>query len=167
MERPKLIPHLKNADKALNIAAFIALAVLWAQASSAYFHLPDVVPTHFNFKGEADAFGSPDSIFIGPAIGSVLFVLMTILLRYPYKMSYNVTITPENAAFHYATASRMIRYLRFSIMLLFIGIEYVTIHTAHNPEFEIGGWFIAVIMVFIHFPVFFFMIKMSSHGETK
>jgi len=167
MERPKFIPQLKNADKALNIAAFIALAMLWAMTTAAYGHLPDVIPTHFNFRGEADAFGSPGSIFTGAAIGSALFLLMTILLRYPYKMNYNVTITAENAAFHYATASRMIRYLRFSIMLLFIGIEYVTIYTARNPEFEIGGWFIAIIMVMIHFPVFFFLIKMSSHGESK
>src|SRR5687768_6412614 len=98
MEKPKFTPPLKNADWALNIAAFASLAVLWVMSAAAYGNLPDVIPTHFNFKGEADAFGSPVSIFTGAAIGSALFLLMSILLRYPYKMNYTVTITPENAA---------------------------------------------------------------------
>jgi uncharacterized membrane protein len=56
----KSIPNL--------LIAIVLLAIPFGYAAYVYSSLPETIPTHFNFKGEADGFGGKDSIFLGPAI---------------------------------------------------------------------------------------------------
>jgi len=44
------------------------IALPFAYAFYLYPSLPASIPIHFNIKGEADGWGSPESIFLGPAI---------------------------------------------------------------------------------------------------
>lgn len=44
------------------------IALPFAYALYLYPSLPASIPIHFNIKGEADGWGSPESIFLGPAI---------------------------------------------------------------------------------------------------
>ena len=50
------------------ILALVLLAIPFGYAAYIYPSLPETIPTHFNFKGEADGFGGKDSIFLGPGI---------------------------------------------------------------------------------------------------
>ena len=43
-------------------------------------HLPSRIPTHFNIEGEADAWGGPSSIFIGPGIMGAVSIFVYILM---------------------------------------------------------------------------------------
>ncbi len=53
----------------------------FAYSALIYPQLPSQIPTHFNIEGKPDAWGGPESIFIGPGImGAVslfVYVLMT------------------------------------------------------------------------------------------
>jgi uncharacterized membrane protein len=44
------------------------IALPFGYAFYLYPSLPNSIPIHFNIKGEADGWGSPESIFLGPAI---------------------------------------------------------------------------------------------------
>lgn len=48
--------------------ALILIAIPFGYAAYIYSSLPETIPTHFNYKGEADGFGGKDSIFLGPGI---------------------------------------------------------------------------------------------------
>ena len=50
------------------ILALVLLAIPFGYAAYIYPSLPETIPTHFNYKGEADGFGGKDSIFLGPGI---------------------------------------------------------------------------------------------------
>lgn len=50
------------------LAALVILAIPFAYAAFIYPTLPQTIPTHFNMKGEADAFGERSTIFLGPGI---------------------------------------------------------------------------------------------------
>jgi uncharacterized membrane protein len=58
---------MKNSVTYLLIA-IVLLAIPFGYAAYLYPSLPEIIPTHFNIKGEADGFGGKDSIFIGPGI---------------------------------------------------------------------------------------------------
>ena len=60
--------------------ALVLLAIPFAYAAYVYAGLPETIPTHFNFKGEADGFGGKDSIFLGPAILGVTGLFTFFLL---------------------------------------------------------------------------------------
>lgn len=66
----------------LVVAPFIYSAIIYPQ-------LPSQIPTHFNIEGKPDAWGGPESIFIGPGIMGVvsifIYVLMTNLKSFDPK----------------------------------------------------------------------------------
>jgi uncharacterized membrane protein len=64
-----------------NLLLALVLSVLpIAYAAYLYPHLPNTIPTHFNFRGEADGFGDRDSIFLAPGIMAVTSIFVFFLL---------------------------------------------------------------------------------------
>jgi uncharacterized membrane protein len=62
------------------LIALVLLAIPFGYAAYVYPNLPNIIPTHFNMKGEADGFGGKDTIFLGPGIMSVAGLFTFFLL---------------------------------------------------------------------------------------
>ncbi len=71
------------------IIALVLLAIPFGYAAYVYPSLPATIPTHFNYKGEADGFGGKDSIFLGPgilgAVGLFTFFLLSNIKNFDPK----------------------------------------------------------------------------------
>lgn len=163
-DRPKLKVSLTAADKFYEVLCAAALAALWGVAVYSYANAPDVVPTHFNFAGEADAFGDKQTVFIMPVIGTFLFTVLTLLNNYPYIFNYPVKITPQNALQQYTHATRMIRHLRLAIMLLFIIIESYTYAAATGRAGDFGDWLLPVAAGLVFIPLLWYLVKVFRPG---
>ena len=74
----QIIP-MKDSTKNL-VLALLLITVPLAYAAYVYPSLPATIPTHFNIKGEADAYGGKDSIFLGPGIMAVVGLFVFVLL---------------------------------------------------------------------------------------
>ncbi|MFH1639699.1 MAG: DUF1648 domain-containing protein [Chloroflexota bacterium] len=59
------------------IPIFLLLLTIYSTFAS-YPGLPDTIPMHFNSRGIPDGWGSRGSIFLFPALGFFLYVLLTI-----------------------------------------------------------------------------------------
>ena len=85
--------------KILELAGILALGLLvyltWA-ALNGPNRLPDRVPTHFDAAGNANAWGSPNGLIIMPVIAAGVYLLMTIVARFPAAFNYPVRVTPVN-----------------------------------------------------------------------
>ncbi len=124
-----------------------------------YSGLPGTIPTHYNGAGEADGFGGKSGILILPIIATLLFVALTILNKYPQIFNYPTKITEKNALWQYTNATRMIRYLKFIIVIIFGFIEFQTIRNAKGQTSGLGAWFLPMIWGLIFFPMIFFLAK--------
>jgi uncharacterized membrane protein len=158
-ERPRLTPQLTETDTMLETAGWLALLLLWGLA--VYYHrtLPSIVPTHFNGAGQVDAHGPKGTIFILPIVGSVLFASMTVLNKFPHIFNYPVTITAANAPAQYALATRLLRFLKLSIVALFCALV-AFIHRATIGEAGgIPGWFLPLIIGVCLLPTGYYLYK--------
>lgn len=115
---------MSATDRFIESAAWFFLATLWAFSLYYYFSMPETIPTHFNFKGEADDYGNKLTIFLLPAISTVITAGMTWLSKYPGKFNYPVKITEENEQKQQKSALRLIRTLKMNINLVFILVVY-------------------------------------------
>ena len=70
---------MKNSTTNI-VVALLLIAAPFAYAAYVYPSLPDTIPTHFNIRGEADAYGGKDSIFLGPGIMAVVGLFVFVLL---------------------------------------------------------------------------------------
>ena len=158
-ERPKIKLIPSTADKLVELLGWIMLLAIWALTISQYSTLPNTIPTHFNGAGEADGFGSKASIIGLPVIATLLFIGLTVLNRYPHIFNYPTAITQDNALRLYTLATRMLRYLKLVLVLVFGGIEFMTIQHATGEAAGLGVWFLPVTLVLVFLPLIYFLIK--------
>ncbi|MBM3426670.1 MAG: DUF1648 domain-containing protein [Bacteroidetes bacterium] len=158
-KRPKIKLIPSTTDKLLDLLSWLTLLVLWGYTFSHYSSLPETIPTHFNAAGEADGFGSKASLIALPIIATVLFIGLTVLNRYPHVFNYPTAITQDNALRLYTLATRMLSYLKLVLVLVFGGIELMTIQHASGKGAGLGAWFLPLTLILIFLPLIYFVIK--------
>ncbi len=158
-ERPKINLIPSTSDKIVEVLGWIILLVLWGWTITHYSSLPGTIPTHFNATGQADGFGSKATILSLPVIASLLFIGLTVLNRYPHIFNYPCPVTQDNALRLYTLATRMLRYLKLVLLLVFGGIEFMTIQNATGKEAGLGAWFLPLTLVLVFLPLIYFVVK--------
>ncbi len=158
-ERPKLKIQLTPTDQVLELLGWGVLLALWVWTGTSYSSLPDIIPTHFNAAGEADGFGRKESIVGLPLIATLLYIGLTLLNRFPHSFNFPTPITPDNALKQYTNATRMIRYLKLILVLVFAGISFQTIQQANGTGEGLGFWFLPLTLVLVFMPLVYFVIK--------
>ena len=157
--RPKIKLIPTTADKLVEALGWLILLALWGWTITHYSSLPGTIPTHFNATGQADGFGSKATILSLPVIASLLFIGLTVLNRYPHSFNYPTAITQDNALRLYTLATRMLRYLKLVLVLVFGGIEFMTIQHATGKAAGLGAWFLPLTLVLVFLPLVYFVIN--------
>mgnify|MGYP002713023066 CR=1 FL=1 len=161
MPRPKIKIKPTVIDILVEIIGVFALSILVGLPIYYYSQLPETIPTHFGLDGTANAWGHRDTIWILPSIGLVLFALLWILNKYPHVFNYLKPITEENAQRQYFLATRMMRILNSSVVVLMAYLIYGQIQVA--LENQVGHlntlWPFFVIIFAILGTYIYFAIK--------
>ena len=127
MGKWRSIGKYAKINKCLDIIGIILVISLIVVTFAYWGKAPDIVPTHFNFKGEIDAYGSKNSLFILLPIAIIIYIGLAILSKYPQVCNYCIEITPKNKEKQYSMASTFIRII--NVEMLFI-LFYIQINTA-------------------------------------
>jgi uncharacterized membrane protein len=69
-----------NNKKLVLFYVLLLIGIPFIYAAYLYPSLPEIIPTHFNIKGEADGFGGKDSIYLGPTIMGITSLFTYFLL---------------------------------------------------------------------------------------
>ena len=158
--RPRIKLSLTASDKFVEAMGWCAVAAVWVLMLASFSNLPQTIPIHYNLRGEADNFGQRSSLFILPALATVLFLCLTLLNRLPHIYNYPRPVTPENARAQYTIATRMIRVLKLAIVVVFALIIFKTTRDAQGKSEPIGIWLLPIVLVLIIGPVVYFLAKM-------
>ncbi|MHC5741499.1 MAG: DUF1648 domain-containing protein [Nostoc sp.] len=63
--------------------ALVGLVGLFGIAIHAWSTLPDTIPVHFGFDGQANGWGSKKVLWLLPIVGLAIYGLLTFISRYP------------------------------------------------------------------------------------
>ena len=111
--------------------------------------IPDQVPMHFNFKGEADGYGSKTALFLMPAINAVVIVSMcfakTIRIR-TLRRARRIPAPPL--------------LLPLISLPLTLGISYMTVCIALARP--LGAWFMPVFLATTILPIAAFSVYLMK-----
>ena len=158
-QRPKIKLELAIADKTIEIVAWVLIFAVWGLTITNYGSLPNIIPTHYNGAGVADGYGEKWLILTLPLVATVLFVALTILNKFPHIFNYLNEITEENALRQYTNATRLIRFLKLIVVLIFGLIAFKTIQNGNGQAEGLGVWFLPLTMGLIFIPLFYFVVK--------
>lgn len=157
--RPILKIALTSADKLVETLGWVAVLAIWILTITNYSNLPHTIPIHFNASGEADGFGGKGMILTLPIVGSVLFIGMTILNKHPHLFNYPIKMTADQALDQYTNATKLVRYLKFSIVVIFGLIVLQTIRKVNGEADGLGEWFLPLTLGLIFIPMGYFIFK--------
>lgn len=127
-KRPIIKLQLSLFDKIIEGIGFGLLIMLWLCVYVQYAGLPESIPIHFNFSGAADSFGHRSDIYSLPMLATALYILLTVVNNFPHYFNYLTPITPENAHRQYIIATRLLRYLKVLVLVIFATLISITIH---------------------------------------
>jgi len=156
--RPKIEIEKTNTDRVLEILIAIGMVAVWLLAALRYGNLPERIPSHFDSSGEITGWSSKSSIFLLPAIGTIVILLVYYIKRNPHWHNYPVKITTANAQKLYAASVNMLSWISLLCMLLFGFIEIIILEAASSkmiPWYFNGIWIlVAALVIFPFYHIF-------------
>ena len=157
--RQKIKLELTAIDKVGEFLGWASVVVIWYITISNYNALPEIIPKHYNIAGEVDGFGEKSNILILPIISTIFFIVLSILNKFPHIFNHPTYITQQNAQKQYINATRLIRYLKLIIVVIFGFIAFKTIYTANGKSVGLGSWFLPLLLVLIFIPLVYSIVK--------
>jgi uncharacterized membrane protein len=137
---------MRKSLEAISLAALAFMFWVYWNAQFGLGRLPERIPIHFNFAGQPDAWGKPTMLPIMPVVALVLYLLLTVLARFPSIFNYPVEVTAENRPWLEALALDMIAWIKMEMVCLFAWIQWSTIEVARQGR---GGLSPALLPVFL------------------
>ena len=118
-------------------ASTLFLAAGWNQ-------IPEKVPGHYNFAGEADSMTGKGTLILIPVMNWLMYLGISALEHFPQVWNTGVEITAQN---------HMLVCLKFSVVLIF---SFMTVwHENYMPS-----WFFTAAMLLTFGPMLFFLIQL-------
>jgi uncharacterized membrane protein len=140
-KRPRVRPPRTWVDHLLDLAILDVVLFSIGYAIWAYSSLPATIPTKFNAAGAVTSTGPAEMVFLMPAIGLVICVILRLVQHWPWISNTIVEITEANAAVQYALINRMLGWCGVLICSLFLVIEIGLVEGARtgisNPNFGV------------------------------
>ena len=151
--------------KAQMVGEILCLAVLLFTALGLWLRWPGIpgrIPTHYGFSGEADAWGSKDSLWILWLVQAGLYLLLTVVTFFPKVWNTPVPVTEANRNFVYSTTLSMLIVMKLVIVCVFFYLVVI----AGGQEKSLGGWFFPVVLIGIFGPLVYFCRKCSRGARA-
>ncbi len=108
--------------------------------------MPESIPVHFNFAGEADSWGDKSDLLWLFGLSLLVYAGLTWLGRYPHKFNYPWQITPNNAERQYNLARNFLKVIKCEIVWLFAIISLQMIGISLGQSSGLGYFFIPLVI---------------------
>jgi uncharacterized membrane protein len=161
-KQPKIDIKPNEFDRKIMLAGWFLVMLNFIIVLSFFFNLPEIIPIHFNLKGEADGFGSKTSLWTIPIFNVLMYYGMTLVATKvkPWNYNYPTKVTEKNAPALYTMSIRMLVWLNLGIALVFLVISTHTILLAREVTSIDIGWVIIALVVAITIGPFIYIYKM-------
>lgn len=158
MGKWKSLDKYSKINKSLDIIGMILVISLVVMTFIYWGKAPEVVPTHYNFKGEIDAYGSKNTLFILLPIAVITYIGIAILAKFPNIYNYTVEINPRNKEKQYLMASIFIRIVNIETLSIFFYIQ-ISIGAAMNSGKGLSMAFLPISMFVLFGSIGFYIYK--------
>lgn len=146
-DRPRIALEMTPLAWLAEAVALLLLILNLVLPLAYWSSLPERIPTHFGADGQPDGWSGKGFMLVLPAVFVLIYLVLSVLQRFPHAYNYVVKITPENAARQYRLAVGLIRSLKLFIGLMFGYITFQTIQVALDHAEGLGAAFLIVMLL--------------------
>jgi uncharacterized membrane protein len=147
MSQPKITIIPKPVDRIMDFAIISGMVLLIILPLYYFPKLPETVPIHYNFWGEADGFGNKNTLLILPPIGLLVGLILLWINKYPHIFNFPVEVNSKNARHLYTLGQRMIRIMNIVTIIIFIYLSYCAFnYKAPNVWFNLIPFLVGFVI---------------------
>ncbi|UXV32773.1 DUF1648 domain-containing protein [Mammaliicoccus sciuri] len=158
--------------KVLDISSIVLWLISIILIMINYVDLPDKIPSHYNFAGDADAWSTKTFIFFMPVLGLLIWLMLHYLVSNPKLDKYihvpSLYGQPNKAQIE--NAKLLIYFIKFEMMALFTFLVIKDLYTALGMPFKLGVWETIIILSVIGVTIIIFMARnymLDKNENTK
>lgn len=155
---PVLKLKMTLIEKLLNIVGILGLSGIILYIIFTWSSIPDQIPGHYNFAGEVTRWGGREEIFILLAISLLLWIVMTIMERFPELYQYS-NLTKATVKGQYINSRMLINVLKNEIAILFPFIIWNSIRVARGFPSYMNTWALIIIILILVVTITFFAVR--------
>lgn len=148
-KKPGIKIAYSKLEKVLEVISLIGIALNVYIILRYYSVLPDTIPRHYGAAGVPDGYAGKSSLFFIPIVMLSLYILLTVLSRFPHTFNYAVEINEKNAKAQYHAARIMMIIMKAEIVCCFTYIESKTVMVALGKATGLGIGFLPVFLIII------------------
>jgi len=151
---------MRKIAELFSLAALAALALITVNAFYGPHRLPARIPVHFDAAGQPNGWGSPSALLLLPAVGAGLYLLFTLVSRFPSAFNYPVKVTEFNRERLQQLAVEVLALMKAEILVLFALMDFAWVHAIRNPGHGLGSLTVGIFVAVILATVFGYMAAM-------
>lgn len=129
-------------DMILNLLCLILLIGITLWLTIFWDRIPDQVPMHYDFAGNINRWGKKSEMLLLPVMAWLLYLLLTVIERFPKIWNTGVTVTEENRERVYTSLLHLISTMKFIIVCIF---TWLIVQTPLG--ISLPGWFMIVVLL--------------------
>lgn len=140
--------------------SFWAASVCLATIGLLWYEWPEIdtiIPTHYGLDGQANAWGSKNSLLPLLALDILLYLGIVILLCFPKIWNVPYPFTAETVVWTYQQMRSMLCLLDLAIALGFGYIIYASYHLDRLPL-----WFLILFMLAVFVPLIYYWRRLKK-----
>ncbi len=118
------------------------------------------MPVHFGLAGHPDGFGPKSTLLILPATAIFLYLVLSVVVRFPAYFNFPVPVTDHNRQALRDLAIEMIGWLKAEVMCTFAWLTFAAISTAEGHSKGLGAAFAPVSLGVIAATIVLFWYRM-------
>lgn len=165
-KRPDIKPAWSIVEKILQAVCIVLLLAHIILLIRVWNTLPASIPKHFDFFGNPDDYGSKNTMLMLPILSAGIYIMLTLLERFPRIYNYPVEINELNAGFMYQAAREMMVVAKTVIVAVFAYIDFGTVETAKGIWKGLGFWDLPVFIVLLFGSIIYYVVKMRRHKDN-
>lgn len=159
MEKWKATGKHVKINRILDILTVLIVITFIASVFIGWANAPSIIPTHYGINGQADAYGSKNTIFIFLPIVLILYIGLAILSKYPQIYNYAVEINPRNKERQYSMATTFIKVLNIEVIITFFYIQMKQLVSMNNNSQNLSIAFLPISMIILFGSIGFYIYK--------
>jgi uncharacterized membrane protein len=137
---------MRKTLEALGLAALIVLLGITWRALHGPDPLPALIPTHFGIDGQPNAWGPQGALWLLPAIGVAVYLLISAVSLFPASFNYPVRVTPANRPRLQALSLLMMSWIKLELAGLFLYIQGSIIQSVRSGKMALGPFIVPIFI---------------------
>lgn len=124
--------------------------------------VPPKIPTHFNWSGNPDSWGTKGAVPLMLYVTLFIFIVMSFLSRFPKAINFPIPVNEDKAKSHLQLRFSLILWTKAELILFtsYIGIQGIRV--ALGQAAGLGSWLIPIILMVLFATIVVFIYRVNK-----